>query len=111
MLDTLIVGAGISGLSLAHALRQDSSRQILVTECQGRVGGNITTGKVAEFLWEEGPNSFSPTPALLKLAVDVGLKQELVLADRHLPRYIYWQGQLHPVPMSPRAAVQSHLLS
>jgi oxygen-dependent protoporphyrinogen oxidase len=112
VLDTLlIVGAGISGLSLAHALRQDSSRQILVTECQGRVGGNITTGKVAEFLWEEGPNSFSPTPALLKLAVDVGLKQELVLADRHLPRYIYWQGQLHPVPMSPRVAVQSYLLS
>ncbi len=110
MLDTLIIGAGISGLSLAHALQQNPSRRILVTERQGRVGGNIKTTNVAEFLWEEGPNSFSPTPALLKLAIDVGLKQELVLADRRLPRYVYWKGQLHPVPMNPQAAVKSQLL-
>ncbi|HEY9636744.1 MAG TPA: FAD-dependent oxidoreductase [Coleofasciculaceae cyanobacterium] len=96
MLNTLIVGAGISGLSLAHALHQNRSRQILVTERQGQVGGNIKTSKVAEFLWEEDPNSFSPRPALLKLAVDVGLKQELVLAERHLPRYIYWEGHVAP---------------
>ncbi len=61
-------------------------------------------------MWEEGPNSFSPTPALLKLAIDVGLKQELVLADRRLPR-VYWKGQLHPVPINPQAAVKSQLLA
>ena len=63
------------------------------------------------FLWEEGPNSFLPTPALMKLAVDVGLKDELVLADRRLPRYVYWKGQLMPVPMSPPAMATSKLLS
>ena len=110
MLDTLIVGAGISGLSLAYALQKDL-REILVCDRQGRVGGNITSGSLGGFLWEEGPTSFSPTPALLKLAVDVGLRQELVLADRRLPRYIYWKGQLHPVPMSPLAAVKSGLIS
>jgi oxygen-dependent protoporphyrinogen oxidase len=106
----LIIGAGISGLSLAHALQQNLSRRILVTQRQGRVGGNIKTSKVAEFLWEEGPNSFSPTSALLKLAVDVGLKPELVFADRHLPRYVYWKAQLHPVLMSLPAVVKSHRL-
>lgn len=111
MLDTLIIGAGISGLSLAGSFQHNRSRQILVTERSDRIGGRITTGKVAEFLWEEGANSFSPTPALLKLAVDAGLKQELVLADRRLPRYVYWHGQLHAVPMSPLAAVTSQLLS
>lgn len=50
MLDTLIIGAGISGLSLAHALQQHPSRRILVTERQGRVGGNIKTTNVAERL-------------------------------------------------------------
>lgn len=116
VLDTLIVGAGISGLSLAHAMqadRESSQRpwQILLAESQGRVGGRIVTSSGDGFIWEEGPNSFSPTPALLKLAVDVGLKQELVLADRRLPRYVYWKGELMPVPMSPPAAIASRLLS
>ncbi len=117
MLDTLIVGAGITGLSLAHALEHDSSRnghrpwQILVTESQGRVGGRIVTASEEGFLWEEGPNSFAPTPMLLKLAVDVGLKEDLVLADRKLPRFVYWQGEMMPVPMSPPAAINTQLLS
>jgi oxygen-dependent protoporphyrinogen oxidase len=110
MLDTLIIGAGISGLSTAYRLHQ-GQRQILVAEQRDRVGGNITTEQKGEFLWEEGPNSFSPTSELLKLAVDVGLKNDFVFADRSLPRYVYWQGKLRPVPMSPPAAVTSQLLS
>ncbi|MFS8119975.1 MAG: protoporphyrinogen oxidase, partial [Microcoleus sp.] len=115
VVDTLIVGAGISGLSLAHALQKEaktgSPLKILVAESQGRVGGNITTATADGFLWEEGPNSFSPTPELMKLAVDVGLKQKLIFADRKLPRYVYWQNKLQPVPMTPQAMVQSGLLS
>lgn len=113
-IDTLVIGAGISGLSLAHKLSQTtngSKFSLLVAEAQGRVGGNITTRSEGEFLWEEGPNSFSPTPELLRLVVEAGLGSELVLADRKLPRYVYWQGQLLAVPMSPPALVQSQLLS
>ena len=115
LLDTLIVGAGISGLSLAHALHKEATSasplKILVAESQGRVGGNITTVTAEGFLWEEGPNSFSPTPELMKLAVDVGLKQELIFADRKLPRFVYWENKLQPVPMTPPAMIQSQLLS
>jgi len=115
IVDTLIVGAGISGLSLAHALQKQAKTapplKILVAESQGRVGGNITTQTDGGFLWEEGPNSFMPTPELMKLAVDVGLKQELIFFDRKLPRYVYWQGKLQPVPMTPQAMIQSQLLS
>ncbi len=115
-LDTLIVGAGITGLSIAQALHQDRQRgrqsgQILLTESQDRVGGRIVTQSQDGFLWEEGPNSCLPTPEFLKLAVDVGLKDELVLADRRLPRYIYLHGELIPVPMSPPAFFQTKLLS
>lgn len=119
LLDVLIVGAGISGLSLAHTLQklggeQTSSQhsgRFLITEGQGHVGGNITTVATGGFLWEEGPTSFSPTPALLKLIADVDLQSELVLADRRLPRYVYWQGHLLPVPMNPLAFATSPLLS
>ena len=114
VLDVLIVGAGISGLTLAHALKKANNHsplKILVAESQDRVGGNITTVTTEDFLWEEGPNSFSPTPELLKLAVDVGLKPDLIFADRKLPRYVYWNGQLQPVPMSPTAMLHSQLLS
>jgi protoporphyrinogen/coproporphyrinogen III oxidase len=115
VVDTLIVGAGITGLSLAHALHKEAKTgtllKILVAESQGRVGGNITTSTGNGFLWEEGPNSFSPTAELMKLAVDVGLKQELIFADRKLPRFVYWQNKLQPVPMTPQAMIQSQLLS
>lgn len=110
MLDTLIVGAGISGLSTAYRL-QEKQKDIVVAEKRDRAGGNIISQQQGEFLWEEGPNSFSPTPELLRLAVDVGLKDEFVFADRALPRYIYWQGKLRPVPMSPPAAITTDLLS
>lgn len=115
VVDTLIVGAGITGLSLGHALHKEAKTgtplKILVADSQGRVGGNITTFTGNGFLWEEGPNSFSPTAELMKLAVDVGLKQELIFADRKLPRFVYWQNKLQPVPMTPQAMIQSGLLS
>ncbi|MGB3405625.1 MAG: protoporphyrinogen oxidase [Microcoleaceae cyanobacterium] len=114
-IDSLIVGAGISGLSLAHALKTQnppaSPLKVWVREHQNRVGGNITTHSNGGFIWEEGPNSFSPSPELLKLIVEVGLKQELVLADRKLPRYVYWNHQLMAVPMSPPALLTTQLLS
>lgn len=115
-LDTLVVGAGITGLSLAQALHQDQrtghkSGQIWLTESQDHVGGRIVTKAKEGFLWEEGPNSCLPTPEFLKLAVDVGLKDELVLADRRLARYVYLNGELIPVPMSPPAFFKTKLLS
>ncbi|MGF1494280.1 MAG: protoporphyrinogen oxidase [Microcoleaceae cyanobacterium] len=113
MIDTLVVGAGISGLSCAYQLSQTADRplSLLVAEAQDRVGGNITTQSINGFIWEEGPTSFSQTPELLQLIGDGGLESELVLADRKLPRYVYWDQQLIAVPMSLPALVTSPLIS
>ena len=109
MLDTLVVGAGLSGLTIAHQLKAHHS--LLLTEAQSRVGGNITSQAAEGFIWEEGPTSFQPTTPMLQFAVELGLREELVFADRRLPRYVYWQGRLLPVPMTPVAALTTPLLS
>ena len=71
----------------------------LVTEARDRVGGNITTVSDNEgFLWEEGPNSFQPSDAILKAAVDAGVTEDLVLGDPKAPRFVYWEGRLRPTP-------------
>ena len=47
----------------------------------------------AEFVWEEGPNSFQPTPAIVQTCHELGISSSLVLADGSLPRFVYWQGE------------------
>jgi len=42
---------------------------MLLTEARERVGGNITTRSGDGYQWEEGPNSFQPSDAMLKAAV------------------------------------------
>ena len=74
ILDCVIVGAGISGLTLAQAFSSEHPRsvgKVLITEAQDRVGGNITSKKSDGFLYETGPNSFQPGDPVLKLAVSL----------------------------------------
>lgn len=111
-LDVLVVGAGISGLTIAHELAIAKQYRVLVAEAQDRVGGAITSAKNNEgYQWEEGPNSFQPAPELLRLAVQVGLKDELVLADGKLPRFVFLNGKLNALPMSPPSAIASNILT
>ncbi|KAF5733422.1 mRNA for protoporphyrinogen oxidase family protein [Tripterygium wilfordii] len=102
--DCVIVGGGISGLCIAQALankHRDVAPNVIVTEASDRVGGNITTVEKDGYLWEEGPNSFQPSDAMLSLAVDNGLKEDLVLGDPNAPRFVLWDGKLRPIPSKP----------
>jgi oxygen-dependent protoporphyrinogen oxidase len=112
ILDVLVVGAGISGLTIAYELATISQRRVLVAESQDRVGGAIVSKQNDEgYQWEEGPNSFQPTAELLRLAVNVGLTDELVLANGKLPRFVFFNGKLNALPMSPPAAIATPLLN
>ena len=106
--EVVIVGGGISGLSAAVALLKQAptlaASDIIVTESRSRVGGNITTCATptpspnpTRYLWEEGPNSFQPSDAVLRMIVDVGLKKELVLGDPTQPRFVLWDKMLRKV--------------
>ncbi|MEN9225641.1 MAG: protoporphyrinogen oxidase [Thermostichus sp. HHBFW_bins_43] len=114
----VVIGAGITGLTLALRLQQglkgsggQGSQPVLLAESSNRVGGCISSPSKDGYRWEEGPNSFTPVPALLNLIAEVGLADQLLLADGKLPRYVYWEKELLPVPMSPPAAIGSRLLS
>lgn len=61
--DTVIVGAGVSGLSTAFTLgRSNPGVKMLVTEARNYVGGNINTkSKVGGARWSGGRES-NPSP-------------------------------------------------
>ncbi|WVZ71530.1 hypothetical protein U9M48_020105 [Paspalum notatum var. saurae] len=102
--DCVVVGGGVSGLCTAQALAtRHGVGDVLVTEARARPGGNITTVERPEegYLWEEGPNSFQPSDPVLTMAVDSGLKDDLVFGDPNAPRFVLWEGKLRPVPSKP----------
>jgi oxygen-dependent protoporphyrinogen oxidase len=106
----LIVGAGISGLVCAYALRK-AGVDALVIEASGRAGGALHSHRRDGYLLELGPQSFSGTAPLLALCSDLGIASEIVQAPRRVPRFVLVAGALKQVPLSPPAFFASNLVS
>jgi protoporphyrinogen/coproporphyrinogen III oxidase len=107
---TVVVGAGISGLSCAHALKR-SGQNVLVLEASDKPGGMIQSVEENNFLFELGPQSFSGTESIFRLCDELGISDQLMEAPRRAPRFILIDGQLLPVPLSPISFLTSSLLS
>ncbi|WP_415922245.1 flavin monoamine oxidase family protein [Tateyamaria sp. SN6-1] len=72
---TLIVGAGLSGLALAHQLAAEG-RPFVLVEARDRVGGRILTETVGDAAFDLGPAWFWPgQPRIAALIRTLGLKQ------------------------------------
>jgi oxygen-dependent protoporphyrinogen oxidase len=107
----IIIGAGISGLSLAWFLRARGLNPT-VLEKEADAGGKLATDAERGFLCERGAQSFFfQEPAVANLV------RELGLADRVVPatgaghtRCVVAGGKLVPVPASPMALLRSRLL-
>jgi oxygen-dependent protoporphyrinogen oxidase len=108
--DSIIIGAGISGLSTAYYLKQ-SGHKVLVLESSDRLGGVIQSLDTDGFLIERGPNSLRGTHEFLDLVDELQLNEQLVIANPKAPAYVYFNQALHAVPMNPLALVKTKLLS
>ena len=110
--DVLIVGTGVSASSLSFNLHKTyPDLNLLVTEARSVVGGNVISRNENGYTWEEGPNTFQPAAHIMRLAVDLGLKDDIVLADSTLPRFVYWNKELFALPLGPKDIPTFRLLS
>jgi protoporphyrinogen/coproporphyrinogen III oxidase len=108
--DTIILGAGLSGLTTAYHLTKQGYR-VLVLEKNDRPGGAVLSHSLEDFLCEGGPNSLQEIPEFIGLVKELGLEERLVFGDPKSPRYVYWKDKLIAVPLSPPAFLTSSLVS
>ncbi len=114
--DVVVIGAGLCGLTAAHECIK-AGRSVGIYEAKPTFGGNIVSKKGSGFLWEEGPNSFQPTDAILKLCQELEILDEIAYADPSLPRYIIFANEmlqkyaLTALPHSLKQFVSSTLFS
>jgi oxygen-dependent protoporphyrinogen oxidase len=108
----VIIGGGISGLSLAYfLLERERSLDIVVLESEKKAGGKIWTDKADGFLCEGGVNGFLDNrPRTLELIGKLALTS-LRSSETARKRYIFSDGKLQLLPESPVSFFSSNLLS
>ena len=110
--DTIVIGAGISGLSVAHGLEQ-RGRTVAVLEAAPQAGGVIATTHRDGALFERGPNSTLDTsPRIAQLLAELGIEGERADASESAAiRYIVRDAKLAALPTSPPAFLKTSAFS
>ncbi|MCS7019347.1 MAG: protoporphyrinogen oxidase [Cytophagales bacterium] len=106
-----IVGAGISGLSLAVMLHRKGMRTV-VFEASSEPGGNVKTVRSDTYRFDTGPNSLLVDAQVLNFLSEAGVNELLMppsVASQN--RYILWQGKPALLPTSPVSLLGSNFFS
>jgi oxygen-dependent protoporphyrinogen oxidase len=114
MTQIVIVGGGITGLSLAFRLSTQPDTHVTLLEASDHLGGSVRTIHKDGFTIECGPNGFlDSSPAMIQLAGDVGLGEKLIAASESSgrKRYLFLGDRLHALPNSIGRLLRSPLLS
>lgn len=108
----IVIGAGISGLTAAHALR-NAGHDVMVFEATGRAGGRIHSERVAGFLVEHGANGMlAPAPHAEALIGELGLATEKIdRSETARSRYLVRDGRVRELPLQPLRFLLSGPLS
>ena len=110
----VILGAGISGLSLAWYLKkQQPDTKITIIDAAPRAGGWIRTIDDNGFLFELGPRSCRMRghgQTTLDLVHELGLDDQVVAPTAAAQKkYLYYRGQVRPIPSNPLKLLLSPL--
>ena len=110
--DIIIIGAGLTGLSLAYYLKKAGKRFILL-EQQDRTGGVINTLTENGFTFETGPNTgVLSSPELAGLFDELNGKCTLVTANPQAKkRYVWKKDRWYALPSGPVSAIKTPLFS
>lgn len=110
MIDTLVVGAGISGLTTAFHLARGGQR-VAVLEASSRVGGALETRTDGPWRFELGPNTVMEShESVTRLIREAGLESEKITASPSAKRRYLWKGdRLHPLPSGPLGFLRTPL--
>jgi len=114
--DVCVIGAGISGLSIAYVLKQ-ANRSVTIIESSPRVGGVIESGFKDSFLLEYGPQTCLLEPEIKTLFRELNLEDQILISSP-LSKYRYLgdlregtKVKLKPIPSSPRELLFGSFLS
>ncbi len=109
--DVLILGGGITGLSLAAWLRAREIDCHVIDKAE-LPGGVIRGLRKDGFLFELGPNTLlDKGPALAELIDWAGVTDQMIkLPMREQKRHVWLRGRLHEVPTGPLSFLTSPLL-
>lgn len=106
-----IIGAGISGLSLAYYLQKMGIAYDLF-EASSQVGGALRTLKIGGYLLELGPNSLQYSPELQELIRELKLEKEVMpAAPASEHQYVLRNGSYHKLPLSPFSLLSNNFFS
>ncbi|MCS7215238.1 MAG: protoporphyrinogen oxidase [Thermodesulfovibrio sp.] len=110
--EVVIVGGGISGLSLAFFLLEKKPQlNLRIVEAEKRIGGKIVTENLSGFLCEGGVNGFlNNKPSTIGLARKLNLEPIKGSEDSKV-RYLLIDGKMTKVPDNPVKFFFSPILS
>ncbi len=96
--DVVVLGAGISGLCLAHRVVR-AGRQVLVLESAGEPGGCVRSQRQPDGFWfEMGAHTlYNSYGSLLAIIDELGLGDR-ILARRRAPYRLLVEGKLRSIP-------------
>ena len=110
--DIVIIGAGLTGLTTAFALR-NKNRNVTILESADRVGGQIQSHHVNGFVFESGPNTgVVKYPEVMDLFHSLNDGCKLEIAQASAKRRLIWKGnKFHELPSGLISAISTPLFS
>ncbi len=110
--ETAIIGAGVTGLTLAYQLNKKAHSFVLIDK-EERVGGVVKTYSEDGFLIEKGPNSaILSNTSVIRLIDELANKCDLEIAPLLVKkRYILKNNRLEALPNSLTKAIKTPLFS
>ena len=110
--ETVIIGAGLTGLVTAHYLTK-AGKDFIILEKENRTGGVIKSGRKNGFLYEHGPNTgVLGTNEAMDLFEDLSGDCTLEIADNVAKtRYVLKNNEWQPLPSGLMSAIKTPLFT